>query len=236
LPDVGEVISIEQFRPIPGEEPLRVDAVVRKIGFRSLVAESVGAHGSNDSRYHLLDQPGAVVASFVRQENFYSFESSITGYDGAGGAASMILRRPKRVVKVQRRSSYRVFIEMMTTFRLASESPRGRDVRRPAKIINISEGGLLISCSEILLPGVEIVITIPSGREASMIDLKAEILEVSDFKPQRPRHFIARLRFSEFGSDRVTQEHREEIARYVFEQQRLMLQTRRLLYPAKKSA
>ncbi len=206
---------------------------MKKTGLRTLTAEHLVDYGELSAQ-SLPKLNSVVVASFFREESLYSFESVIKEYGRNNDReTTIVLGRPKRIVKVQRRFFYRVPVETRTTYRPLMAGFPGEE-KIPAKIVNISEGGMLIATNGRISEGSLITVMVPAGHDAEAMEVCAEVLQVTDDFNAKQETTVARLRFD--GSDRVmlADEHRKQLVTYLFEQQRLMLQARRLLNTAKK--
>jgi c-di-GMP-binding flagellar brake protein YcgR len=233
-PLVGETLNIEPFYSENGYSATRFDAVVTHVGLMSISAEHKSDDPSIENAATYTPKSGtAVVATFVREYQLYSFESAVQKAGITPLSSTIVLSRPKRVVKVQRRFFYRVPMETRTTFRLRRLGAYPED-RLPASIINISEGGMLITTGTPLQQGALIEFRIPAGVDGDDFDVVAEVLDSSTDLGSRYESTIARLRFDGSAAVGLTDALREKLVKYLFEQQRLMLQARRLLNGPKK--
>jgi c-di-GMP-binding flagellar brake protein YcgR len=235
LPNSGEQISIERTFPDTELIASGCHAVVKKTGLRTVVAEHTPSCETSDSELPLPRLNSSVVATFFRDDVLYSFESVVQRYiPRTNGTTTIVLRRPKRVVKVQRRFSYRIPVETRTCYRLRNPLGLMGEVHG-AKIVNISEGGMLIETAGELPENALVTIDVPSGNDGEAMSVVAEVLEVREVLTLNQHKKIGRLRFD--GGDRVqlTKDERDLLVRYIFEQQRMMLQTRRLLNTVKKT-
>lgn len=219
---------IEEVFPEYGVRSSRFSTLVKRIGMRTMSVKYSGEGTDGLPPLH-----ATVEVSFFLNEHLYSFQSVVQRYEFDLAGALILLQRPKKVTKVQRRFSYRVPVETRTTYRFHLPGPTFPEPLS-AKIVNLSEGGMLITTNCPMYEGALLSIMSPSGKEGEVMQVTAEVLEVREDLSLRQETKIARLRFD--GSERahLTEEQRKGIVTYLFEQQRLMLQTRRLLNPAKK--
>jgi c-di-GMP-binding flagellar brake protein YcgR len=228
LPETGEQIVIEQAYSLVDQSSSRLLATVNHVGFRSLTASGVIDDDLPVIRTN-------VVASFLRDQQLYTFDSVIERYGRSNGETTVVLQRPKRVVKVQRRFSYRVPVQTRTTFRISGAFSQQSEPLT-GKIGNISEGGLLLITDESLRHGAVVAIHIPSGTDGETMEVTAEVIDFVRDDLMNPHTSVVRLRFDGSNGVGLTNDQREQLVRYLFEQQRLMLQARRLLNTAKKRA
>jgi c-di-GMP-binding flagellar brake protein YcgR len=228
LPHAGEEIFIQQTYSDTGFGAPRYPALVRQMGIRSMTAEYVGTDTGSLPQLHTN-----VVASFFLNDQLYTFESVVQKYRTTASGAMVYLQRPRRVIKVQRRFSYRVPVETRTTYRFQWPGPSFPEPLH-AKIVNLSEGGMLITTNGPVYENAMVTINVPCGKEGDTMDVTAEILEVKEDPSLRQETKVARLRFDGSNKVSLTDQQRTGIVTYLFEEQRLMLQARRLLNPPKK--
>ncbi len=167
---------------------------------------------------------GPLTLFYARGDALYHFVTRPIG-PARRGALTVVF--PRQVVRLQRRQFYRMPLESPTVFRVLSPDGRLNSEPVPARLINVSGGGALLSSPRPLPSGVEVSVRIPSGKAGEAIPIDAEVLD-SHVATQGPsRVYLLRLRF--FGSPRLTDEDREEVIAFIHEQQRIMLRTRKLL-------
>jgi hypothetical protein len=118
-------------------------------------------------------------------------------------------------------------LEAPTTFRVLSENGRMNSEPIPARLVNLSGGGALLSAAKPVPAGIEVSVRVPAGKAGGAIPIDAEALDCHVATQGRARVFLIRLRF--FAHPRLSDEDREEIIAYIHEQQRVMLRNRKLL-------
>ena len=67
----------------------------------------------------------------------------------------------------------------------------------------------------------------PTGKQGDLLDVESDALDCRVAAQGLARIYLIRLRF--LGPPHLTEEDREEIIAYIFEQQRMLLRNRKLL-------
>ncbi len=218
--------------PLWGKSPaLRVGETVR---LQAAGAEDIGSHQARvravGLRRILLDVEGPgptrgpLTLLYARGDALYQFGTRAVGPARAG---TLAVAFPRRIVRLQRRQFYRLPLEAPTTFRVLSDDGRLNSAPLPARLVNLSGGGALLSAAKPVPAGVEVSVRIPTGRDGASIPLDAHALDCHVAMQGLARVYLIRLHF--FDPPRLTPEDREAIIAYIHEQQRLMLRTRKLL-------
>lgn len=209
---VGETVRAQ----VGGDDVGIVQADVRAIGLRRIY---LAANVEIPPRTPLT-------VFYARGEALYHFESRVVGPLRSG---SLTIAFPRQIVRLQRRQYYRLPLEAPTTFRALSEDGRLNSAPIAARLVNLSGGGALLSVANPMpLPaGVEVSVRVPAGKEGDPIPIDAEVLDCHVATQGRAHVYLLRVRF--FGPPRLSAEDREAIIAYIYEQQRMMLRTRKLL-------
>ena len=71
------------------------------------------------------------------------------------------------------------------------------------------------------------LVRVPAGRQGDLLDVESDTLDCRVASQGAARIYLIRLRF--LGPPDLTEEDREEIVAYIFEQQRMLLRNRKLL-------
>lgn len=227
LPQVGDTVSLHAG----GEFEVGVyQARVRAIGPRRILLESretTTAHpeGSQEDGAALtsaLPPRTPLTLSFVINDNLYQCETRVVGPAKTG---TLTVSRPRIVTKVQRRQFYRLPLQSPTTFRVRGESGSTSPV--PARLVNLSGGGALLASGKPVPSGLRVLVRVPAGKQGDLLDIESDALDCRVASQGLARIYLIRLRF--LGPPDLTEEDREEIVAYIFEQQRMLLRNRKLL-------
>ncbi len=218
-----------------GVEVGTYEARVKAVGPRRILLESAEAsaashhsvsdHASPDQSLPLssaLPPRTALTLSFVCGDNLYQCETRVAGPAKTG---TLTVCRPRIVTKVQRRQFYRLPLQSPTTFRVRGES--GSTAPVPARLVNLSGGGALVASGKPVPSGLRVVVRVPAGRQGDLLDVESDALDCRVASQGRARIYLVRLRF--VGPPSLTEEDREEIVAYIYDQQRMLLKTRKLL-------
>ena len=133
--------------------------------------------------------------------------------------------RPRIVTRVQRRQYYRLPLQSPTTFRVRGST--GSTDPLAARLVNLSGGGALLASPKPVPGGLRVLVRVPTGKEGELIEVESEALDCRVASQGPARVYLVRLRFP--GPPTLTEEERESIVAYIFEQQRILLRNRRLL-------
>jgi c-di-GMP-binding flagellar brake protein YcgR len=214
MPQPGEAVQLQTEPPAGGT---LYGAQVRAVGFRRLFLEAAGKLP--------LPPRAPLTLTFVRGDALYRFETRLVGpVRGAGLAVA----RPRRVVRIQRRQYYRLPFESPTVFRLLAQDGRpDGGGPTPARLVNLSGGGALLSCARPVPAGLSVSVRVPAGVEGDPLNVEAEVLDCHVASQGASRVFLVRLRF--YDPPRLDPADREAIIAHIFQQQRLMLKGRKLL-------
>jgi hypothetical protein len=232
-------------------EPRVYFASVVGMGMRKVVLEltdppTVDSPDAVSRSFDLLER-SVVNVSYDRGEAFYNFQAHVLSTPRNGRFA---VSRPREVIRVQRRDYYRLPLQSPTTLRVLNAAAGSRQAAQqstavPARLLNLSGGGAMLSVRQPISAGSRAVLRIPSGREGEPMDVIAECLECRDTTPVDPdrswgradappnpagsaaRTYLARFRFA--GPPMLDNDDREAIIAFIFEQQRMMLRLRRLV-------
>ena len=219
LPEIGETVRLHAA----DESQVGVyHARVRALGPRRILLESLETAPFPDDE-HALPPRTALTLSFLRDDALYQCETRVVGPPGRTGA--LAVSRPRVVTRVQRRQYYRLPLQSPTTFRVRGEESFTGPV--PARLVNLSGGGALLSASKPVPSGLRVRVRVPTGTDGEMIDIDSECLDCRVASQGLSRVYLIRLRF--FGPPLLSDEERDDIVAYIFEQQRIMLKTRKLL-------
>lgn len=214
LPQPGEAVQLQVASDGGG---MLYSARVHAIGLRRLFLETAEALA--------LPPRAALTLTFVRGDALYRFETRLIGPVRVGGLA---VARPRRVVRLQRRQYYRLLLESPTVFRLLmADGRRDGSGPIPARLINLSGGGALLSCTRAVPAGLAVSVRVPAGLTGEALDVEAETLDCRVVSQGAARVYLVRLRF--FDPPRLDPDDREAIIAYIFQQQRMMLKGRKLL-------
>lgn len=223
LPRVGETVRLSVAN---GTRVGVYHARVRAVGLRRLFLdspESVLPGEDNDlSPTPALPPRMLINLSYLRADNLYECETRVVGPSKAG---SLMVSRPRVVTRIQRRQFYRLPLQASTTFRVQGEALRTAPI--PARLVNLSGGGALLAAAKPVLGGLRVSVRVPAGKHGDLREVTADALDCRVTMQGLTRTYLVRLRF--LGPPMLTEEERDEIVAYIFEQQRLLLRTRKLL-------
>ena len=201
-------------------------ARIRAIGLRRILLESQETTVSaDDSAFPLtsaLPPRTALTLSFVYGDTLYRCETRVVGPAKVG---TLAVSRPRIVTKVQRRQFYRLPLQSPTTFRVRGES--GSTLPIPARLVNLSGGGALLASGKPVPGGLRVLVRVPTGKQGDLLDVESDALDCRVATQGLARIYLIRLRF--LGPPHLSEDEREEIVAYIFEQQRMLLRTRKLL-------
>jgi c-di-GMP-binding flagellar brake protein YcgR len=228
LPKVGERVRL-QCAPVEGVGVCFAN--VKSVGVKTIdIQLELAASGSiedlSDIASNRLMTLGnnQVMLTYDRGEAFYSFQTSIAR-KSANGALSIL--KPRQVTRIQRRDYYRLSLHSPTTYRLVYSSANLRLGAHAARIVNLSGGGAMIATNHPVGIGANVLIRIPVDKQGGLMDVESEALDCRTAEEGLSRAYIVRLKFH--GPPSLTKEERDGIISYIFEQQRIMLKTRRIL-------
>jgi c-di-GMP-binding flagellar brake protein YcgR len=214
LPSPGDFVQLQAAREEGGA---LYGAQMRVLGLRRLYLDLTAPLN--------LPPRSAITVTFIHGDALYRFETRLVGPAHAG---RLILARPRRVVRIQRRQYYRLPMESPTTYRLLlSDGRRDPSGPSPARLINMSGGGVLLACGKPVPAGLSVAVRIPAGTEGDLLDVEAEVLDCHVASQGASRVYLARLRF--YDPPRLEAADRDAIIAFIFYQQRLMLRGRKLL-------
>ncbi len=231
LPQVGDIVSLHAAGKFEdGEYEVGVyQACVRAIGPRRILLESQEATAAQpeDSRAltFVLPPRTPLTLSFMCNDNLYQCETRVVGPTKAG---TLAVSRPRIVTKVQRRQFYRLPLQSPTTFRVRGDS--GSTLPVPARLVNLSGGGALLASGKPVPSGLRVLVRVPTGKQGELLDVESDALDCRVASQGLARIYLIRLRF--LGPPDLTEEDREDIVAYIFEQQRMLLRNRKLLLRA----
>ncbi len=225
FPRVGETVQIH----VADHSHVGVyQARVRALGLRRIVLDSAEAITPSDDldqeAYPVFSLPArtALTLSFLRTDHLYQCETRVVG-PARTGALTVV--RPRVVTRLQRRNFYRLPLQSPTTFRVQGEG--GRTAPIAAQLVNLSGGGALLASAKPVPGGLRVLVRVPTGKEGALMDVEADALDCRVATQGLSRVYLVRLRF--LGPPHLSEEERDEIVAYIFEQQRLLLRTRKLL-------
>lgn len=232
LPLVGETVRLHAA----DESQVGVyHARVRALGPRRILLESLEtapfpqSASDGDGEDGAEDAPLAprtpLTLSFLRDDALYQCETRVIGHLGAGRAGVLAVARPRVVTRVQRRQFYRLPLQSPTTFRVRGETHFTDP--QPARLVNLSGGGALLSSTKPVPGGLRVRVRVPTGTAGDLLDVDADCLDCRVASQGRARVYLLRLRFP--GPPLLSEEERDDIVAYIFEQQRMLLKTRKLL-------
>jgi len=221
-PRVGETVWLHAA----GDAQLGVyHARVRALGLRRIILDSpdsVASSHSLEDATHPLPPHTRLTLSFIRADDLYQCEARVVGPPKAG---TLTVTRPRVVTRVQRRQFYRLPLQSPTTFRVHGDT--GSTDPIPARLVNLSGGGALLASPKPLLGGLKVSVRIPTGKQGNLLEVEADALDCRVTTQGTSRTYLVRLRFP--GPPLLTEEERDEIVAYIFEQQRFLLRSRKLL-------
>jgi c-di-GMP-binding flagellar brake protein YcgR len=228
LPQVGDIVSLQT----EGNTEIGVyQARVRAVGLRRILLDSqetAPASSGTDSPKEGATLTSALLPrtpltlSFICDDNLYQCETRVAGPAKVG---TLAVTRPRIVTKVQRRQFYRLPLQSPTTFRVRGDS--GSTSPIPARLVNLSGGGALLASGKPVPGGLRVVVRVPTGKQGDLLDVDSDALDCRVATHGLARIYLIRLRF--LGPPHLTEEDREEIVAYIFEQQRMLLRNRKLL-------
>jgi len=222
LPQVGEMVRLHAS----GNAQVGVyHARVRAVGPGRLLLDSPESTPSpEDDEFGMPPLPPRtpLTLSFVRADALFQCETRVVGPAKAG---TLTVARPRLVTKIQRRQFYRLPLQSPTTFRVRGES--GSSAPVAARLVNLSGGGALLASAKPVPGGLQVLVRVPTGKDAALLDVDADVLDCRVATQGRSRIYLVRLRF--LGAPHLTDEERDEIVAYIFEQQRMLLRNRKLL-------
>lgn len=223
LPQVGDTVRLHSS----AQSHVGVyQARVRAVGLRRILLDSpettASFEGDTLPAGSALPSRTPLTLSFIRGENLFQCETRVVGPAKAG---MLSVSRPRIITKVQRRQFYRLPLQSPTTFRVRGEA--GQTAPVPARLVNLSGGGALLASGKPVPGGLRVLVRVPSGRQGDLLDIESDALDCRVAAQGLARIYLIRLRF--LGPPHMTEEEREEIVAYIFEQQRMLLRTRKLL-------
>ena len=140
-------------------------------------------------------------------------------------------------LRVQRRRDFR--LPLIRTVRIVMPEGSDRAANKFAELLDLSGGGAQIGCVFALAEGKRIQLSVPmgvSGDEGWVDALVLSCAAAGQRGTGEPVRFVARLTFDDdLGRVLLSEQHRDEIVRYLFTEQRAMLKLRRLLAPAEET-
>lgn len=226
LPEPGDIVRLQAETTHAGVEIGVYEARVKAVGLRRILLESPQTVSpSDDAALPLtsaLPPRTALILSFVCGDNLFQCETRVVGPAKAG---TLAVTRPRIVTKVQRRQFYRLPLQSPTTFRVRGEN--GSTAPVPARLVNLSGGGALLASGKPVPSGLRVLVRVPTGRQGDLLDVESDALDCRVATQGLARIYLIRLRF--LGPPSLTEEEREEIIAYIFEQQRMLLRNRKLL-------
>ena len=226
LPEPGDIVRLHAETSYSGVGVGVYEARVKAVGLRRILLESSqttsAAEDGTPALTSALPPRTALTLSFVCGDNLYQCETRVVGPAKAG---SLAVSRPRLVTKVQRRQFYRLPLQSPTTFRVRGEAGSTSPV--PARLVNLSGGGALLASGKPVPSGLRVLVRVPAGREGDLLDVESDALDCRVATQGLARIYLIRLRF--LGPPHLTEEDREEIVAYIFEQQRMLLRNRKLL-------
>ena len=221
-PRVGETVRLHAA----GNAHLGVyHARVRALGLRRIILdspESVGFSEEADDFAPALPTHTPLTLSFIRADDLYQCETRVVGPAKAG---TLTIARPRVITRVQRRQFYRLPLQSPTAFRVRGET--GSTAPIAARLVNLSGGGALLASPKPVLGGLRVSVRIPTGKAGDPLEVEADALDCRVTTHGTARTYLVRLRF--LGPPLLTEEDRDEIVAYIFEQQRFLLRNRKLL-------
>lgn len=221
VPAPGDILLLEFVAADPGQMPFRYQATVQTVGARRILVTDLKPLSTGAPANPFAAKISSVRVTYNRGSGLYRFDTAPVQF-----GREWALERPKTVIRIERRGYFRIMLEAPTVFTIEDGSA---DSRRPGRISNLSAGGVLLVSPVPLAEGQRIRVGVPTGKDGAPVDVVADVLEsYSRFERGRPC-FVTRARFVTAGSEAVHVDTREEIIAYIFEQQRLMLKTRRLI-------
>ncbi len=225
LPRVGETIRLQVLDDFHlGVYHARVRALApRRLVFDSPEATApVGAPEEESAPLTGLPVRTPLLLSFLRADEMYQCETRVIGPSRAG---SLAVARPRVVTRVQRRQFYRLPLQSPTAFRVRGEGAYTDPVA--ARLVNLSGGGALLSSPKPVPGGLRVRVRVPTGKQGALLEVDGDVLDCHVATQGLARVYLIRVRF--LGPPLLTEEERDEIVAYIFEQQRLLLRTRKLL-------
>ena len=227
LPEVGDIVRLqaETHNASIGAEVGVYEARIKAVGLRRILLESPETAVPGEGPLPLtsaLPPRTALTLSFVWGDNLYQCETRVVGPAKTG---TLAVCRPRIVTKVQRRQFYRLPLQSPTTFRVRGES--GSTMPVPARLVNLSGGGALLASGKPVPSGLRVLVRVPTGRMGDLLDVESDALDCRVATQGLAKIYLIRLRF--LGPPHLTEEDREEIVAYIFEQQRMLLRNRKLL-------
>jgi len=218
MPQVGEIVRIQ----VAGDAHVGVyQARVRALGMRRIFLDSAEAISHADAVPNLPSR-ASLTLSYVRADNLYQCQTRVIQTTKPG---SLTIARPRVVTRVQRRNFYRLPLQSPTTFRVRGDT--GSTPPLAARLVNLSGGGALLAASKPVLGGLRVTVRIPAGKQGELIDVEADALDCRVATQGLSRIYLVRLRF--LTPPDLSEEDRDEIVAYIFEQQRVLLRNRKLL-------
>lgn len=223
-PVAGDVLVLEFIQDDKSNVPPRYQATIEAVGLRRLMLGPIRPLVPGLPSNPFVTKRQAIRVTYSRGSTLYRFDARPIpcGRDWA-------LLRPRRVVRIERRGYYRMMVETPTSYKLIGDS---KELKLSGRIANLSAGGLLLCTPTEIRIGQRIMVAVPVGKSGYVVDIAGDVLDTSVHVDRGRASYMARVRFVSTGQLAICPETREEIVTYIFEQQRLMLRTRKLMQGA----
>lgn len=240
LPAPGESLTIEVIPAETTSLPVVLAARANQLRGRRLLfsvqtaapASPPAARGAGDadlppaSGLRLLTAPGSLVRFWFTLENRrYRFEVVASRRSlRALASGDYWVNLPMRIERIEQRKYFRMLLQIPTWYRRDSDP---RHTRLPGQMIDLSGGGMMLAVVEPVAESMRLVVQTPTGKDGLVIDVVCEVIGCAP-RPDRSRFgHAARLRFVD-GASGISEQDRDLVIAYVFEQQRYMLKARKL--------
>jgi len=172
----------------------------------------------NSGRYFLPQDGSLVRVRFVSGEALYSFMTNVAGKTSAGAEPLLVMNKPERLNRIQRRDYYRHPVLLKAEYSLIADIDKsghaghGDWVR--AYTLDVSGGGLRFASEKRLREGIalQMRLYLPARKEepSETVEMAGEIIRAF---PRRSKgdQYVYCLQFS-----RIEEAQRDRIIRFIF--------------------
>jgi c-di-GMP-binding flagellar brake protein YcgR len=123
---------------------------------------------------------------YIYKDQRYEFETTVKGYEKKN-VNVMVLPCPAEVLRLQRRKSFRISVDVPVTCRIPRKSEDDEERGFSGTIRNISSGGMLMFAEEEIPMGCELLVFLSIVDEIDLSDLPARIVRTGVFEKRKKK-------------------------------------------------